>query len=261
MKFSQRIERTFSWIAIPNLTIYIIIGQVVVWLLENLVNYPMEAIALVPALVAKGEIWRLFTFIFFPPQTHVIFLIFAWMILYMTGSALEHFWGSYKYSCYVLLGWFLTVLATILGIFIYPVVIIPNLFITTSIFLAFAFVNPDFEFLIFFVLPVKVKWLAVLSLLMFGYEFVTGPLIIKVVVFAGIGNYLIFFWKDMINAVKGMKMRRENRTKYEAQQVSKDEPFHVCSVCGITDLDNPDMHFVYSAGKGYCEKCVGKDQE
>ncbi len=261
MKFTQRLERTFSWIAIPNLTLYIIIGQVLVWLLQNLANYQLTAIALVPGLVAKGEVWRMFTFIFYPPQTHVLFLIFAWLILFMTGSALEQFWGTFKYTCYVLLGWLLTLLAMVAGIFIYPSVMIPNLFITTSIFLAFAFVNPNYEFLLFFVLPVKVKWLAVLTLVMFGYEFVMGHLMIKIVVLAGIGNYLIYFGKEIVQIAKGAKMRRENRAKFEARQVSKADPFHTCAVCGLTDLDDPDMHFVYSGGKGYCEKCVGKEGE
>ncbi len=259
MKFTQRLERTFSWIAIPNLTIFIIIGQVLVWLLQNLANYPMDAIALVPALVIKGEVWRLFTFIFFPPQVNLIFLVFAWLILFMTGSALEEFWGSLKYTCYVLLGWFLTILAMVAGIFIYPNMPIPNLFITTSIFLAFAFINPNYEFLIFFILPVKVKWLAMLTLVMFGFELVTGHLIIKIVVLAGIGNYFLFFWKDMIDAAKGMKAQRANRARAEAQKVSESEPFHTCSVCGLTDLDDADMHFAYSDGKGYCEKCLRED--
>jgi len=261
MKFRQRLERAFSWMAIPNLTIFIVVGQVLVWLLQNLANYPMDAISLVPGLVLKGEVWRLFTFVFFPPRVHIIFLIFAWMILFMTGSALEHFWGSFKYTMYVLLGWFLTMLATVALLFIYPSYAIPNLFITTSIFLAFAYINPNYEFLIFFVLPVKVKWLAVLSLAMFGYYFVVGHPVIKITVAAGVGNYLIFFGGDMIRSLKGAKMRRENRERYESKQTSAEEPFHTCCVCGVTDIDDPNMQFVYSDGKGYCEKCVEKDNE
>ncbi|MEQ9824334.1 MAG: hypothetical protein ABQ298_08115 [Puniceicoccaceae bacterium] len=256
MKLSQRLERNFAWIAIPNLTLYIIIGQVMVWLLQNLANYPMDAIALVPGLVIRGEVWRLFTFIFFPPQTHFIFLVFAWLILFLTGTALEQFWGSLKYTGYVLLGWFLTVLATIAGIFVYPGVMIPNLFITASIFLAFAYVNPNYEFMIFFVLPVKVKWLAVFTLALFGYQFLTGHLIIKIVVLAGVGNYLIFFGRDMIQSLKGAQRRREHRQRYESQKVSAEEAFHTCSVCGVTDIDEPDMQFVYSDGKGFCERCI-----
>ena len=261
MRFRQRLENAFSWMAVPNLTIFIVVGQVLVWLLQNLANYPMNAISLVPGLVAKGEVWRLFTFVFFPPQMNVLFLIFAWLILFMTGSALEHFWGSFKYTMYVLLGWFLTLLAVVPILFIYPSFPIPNLFITTSIFLAFAYINPNYEFLIFFVLPVKVKWLAVLSLALLGYTFVSSHPVIKIAIAAGIGNYFIFFGSAMIRSVKGAKMRRENRARYESKQVSKAEPFHVCSVCGVTDNDDPNMEFVYSGGKGYCEKCVEKQVE
>jgi hypothetical protein len=261
MKILHRLERNFSWIAIPNLTIYLVLGQMLVWALQTFAHYPMEAIALYPALVAQGEVWRLITFAFFPPQMHPLFLVFAWLILFMMGNALEHFWGSFRYTLYVFSGLAFTILATVIAIFIQPNIQIGNLFISSSIFFAFAFLNPDYEFLMFFILPVKVKWLAILSggLLLVG--FLMSSFIGKIVILAGVGNFFLFFSRDLVMAIKGMKMRRENRARYESRIIDEDEPFHVCTICGITDKTDPDMHFVYSGGKGYCEKCVEKLDE
>ena len=256
MKGLQRLENKFSWIAIPNLTLYLVAGQVIVWAFQTFANYPLDAIALIPALVKHGEIWRLFTFAFFPPRMHPLFLVFAWMILYMMGTALEHYWGSFRYTLYVLSGLFFTALATLAAIFIEPNIIIPNLFISSSIFFAFAFLNPDFEFLLFFILPVKVKWLALLGGGLLLYTFLGAPFVYKIAIFGGVGNFFLFFTKDIIGRIRGAKMRKENRERYQAKVMEEDEPFHVCSVCGITDRQDPDMHFVYSDGKGYCEKCL-----
>lgn len=258
MKGLQRLERNFSWIAIPNLTLYLVIGQVVVWALRTFANYPMEAIALWPSLVMQGEVWRLVTFAFFPPQMHPLFLIFAWLILYMMGTALENFWGSFKFTLYVLSGIFLTILATVIAMFVAPNIHIDNFFISSSIFFAFAFLNPDYEFLMFFILPVKVKWLAILSWGLLLVSFIMSPFIYKIVMLAGVGNFFLFFGKDVVKMFRGMKMRRENRVSHESHKVSEEEPFHVCKVCGLTDKKDPDMHFVYSNGDGYCENCAEK---
>lgn len=261
MKGLQRLERNFSWIAIPNLTIYLVLGQVVVWALQTFAHYPMEAIALKPYLVAQGEVWRLITFAFFPPQMYPLFLVFAWLILFMMGNALEHFWGSFRFTLYVFSGLFFTILATFIAIFVQPNILIGNLFISSSIFFAFAFLNPDYEFLLFFILPVKVKWLAILSWVLLLVGFLMSPIMSKIVILAGVGNFFLFFGKDLVMLVKGMKMRRENRARHAAHVVDEDEPFHVCTICGITDKKDPEMHFVYSEGKGYCEKCVKKMDE
>ena len=261
MKGLQRLENKFSWIAIPNLTIYLVMGQVMIWLLQTFANYPMNAIALRPDLVAQGEIWRLFTFAFFPPRTHPLFLVFAWMILFMMGTALERHWGSFRYTLYVLSGFFFTAIAALIAIFIQPKIEIPNLFISSSIFFAFAFLNPDVEFLVFFILPVKVKWLAYIGGGLLLFSFFGVSFVYKIAILGGVGNFFLFFTKDIIGKIRGAKMRRDNRERHAARVMDEDEPFHVCTICGITDRQDPDMHFVYSDGKGYCEKCVQKLEE
>lgn len=260
MKLIDSLERRFGWIAIPNLIIYLVIGQVLVWAMRTFLNYPMDAISLVPLLVAQGEVWRLFTFAFFPPEMHPLFLIFAWYILFMMGNALEHYWGSFRFTLYVLSGLLFSVVAAGIALFLYPNVVISNIFISSSIFLAFAFLNPDYEFLLFFILPVKVKWLAMLTWILLLVSFLSSPLIGKVIILAGVGNFFLFFGKDVVQMFRNFGSRTQRRAKAKAAKPSEEEPFHVCSVCGTTDLKEPELHFVYKDGVGICERCIEKEK-
>lgn len=248
--------------AIPNLIYFIVIGQVVVWIFQTLLGVNLDKIMFIPGYVAQGEIWRLFTFPFYPPQTwHWLFLIFAWYILLMMGTALEQEWGSTKFSLYVFTGLFFAILAGVVGLFLSPGTPITNLFISTSIFLAFAFVNPNYEFMLFFILPVKVKWLAMLTGVFLLWAFIGSGMMGKVVILAGLGNYFIFFGRDMVTMVSDSKARAQNRTRFEQAKMSDEEPFHVCSVCGATDVSHPEREFFYTDGVGICNVCLEKQQK
>jgi hypothetical protein len=261
MSFVNRLERMFPWLAVQNLPIYLIGGQVLIWVLENIINYPMSAIALVPALVMKGEIWRLFTFAFFPPAISPFFLIFKWLILYITGSALEREWGSFKFTLFILTGLIFAWIVGGIALWIEPMVVIPNYFIDVTIFLAFAFVFPSYEFFVMFILPVKVKWLAVITWAMISFNLVFGSLLLKLVILGGVGNFLVFFAYDLYSMARNTRQQAKGAAKRAALRAVPEEAFHTCCVCGITDKSHPEMHFVYSDGKGYCENCVDKIED
>lgn len=250
-----------GWLAVPGITVYLVIGQVILWCLEVFAGYPMDAVVLIPASLAEGEIWRLFTFVFRIPPTHPIFVIFVWLILWMMGMALEQAWGTFRYCMFLYCGWFLSVLAAIAGMFFFPYVVISNLFVVTTVFLAFAYVYPDHEFLIFFVLPVKVKWLAMISWALLFVTFLTGGWVARMLVMVGVGNFFIFVGPEILARYrsKGSVQRKNPQAQVKAAgKQSEVEPFHVCVICGATDVDHPEREFVYSGGKGYCSECRDK---
>src|ERR1043165_464844 len=87
------------------------------------------------------------------------FLAFGWYLFYLMGSALEAYWGVFRYNVYLFVSYVLLV-----GLaFLTPAAPVTNMFILGSVFLAFAYLNPDFEMILFFILPVKIKWLAFIS--------------------------------------------------------------------------------------------------
>ena len=115
-----------------------------------------------------------------------------------------------------------------------------------SVFLAFAYLFPDFELLLFFILPVKIKWLALITWIGYFLGFAFGSWHTRLIILASIANFLLFFGRDIM-----LRMRAgRRRMAYQVQKITReDEPFHQCSICGITDVTHPEAEF------RYCTEC------
>ncbi len=244
MKFLQALERRFGWLAVPNLTLVLLAGQILAYGMMATGNLDLNRIILVPERVMAGEYWRLVTFLFMPPLTNLIFMAFAWYLFYLMGTSLEHTWGTFRYNLFIWIG----CIATVAAAFLAPQMPATNLFLGGSVFLAFAFLNPNFELLLFFVLPVKIKWLALLAWIGYGASFLFGNWVSRLMVVASVANFLIFFGRDIVFA---LRTRRRRAVFHAKQQVDAREPFHRCHTCGITDVSHPDMEF------RYCSQCEG----
>ena len=253
---------------IPGLMKYIAIGNVAVFLLD-LFSTRMSFTALIdfyPALVLQGQVWRLLTFVFVPINSHPIWFVFSVMLYYFLGNALERQWGSARFSLFYGLGVLLNVLV---GFVLYfasgrsPYVTTNMYYVNMSLFFAFATLYPDTQFMVYFIIPIKVKWLAWLDAALFAFAilqalFYGQPLMAAVPIVA-ILNYLVFFWDDLT----GMARRTGERAAYRARpqtinfkkaqkQVQQRRGYlHKCAVCGVTDADHPNMEF------RYCSKCSG----
>ena len=136
--------------------------------------------------------------------------------------------------------------------FLVPLYPATNIFIGGSVFLAFAFLYPDFELYLFFILPIKIKWLALLTWIGYAYQVLFGDWSTRLFVLASICNFLLFFGRDI-----RVRMRTGKRvmTTQAKQFTGVKEAFHTCTVCGKTDLTHPQMEFRYCpecSGLGYC---------
>jgi len=252
MPLLNRLERALGRFAIENLTLYLVIGQVFVFLMALLGRDLTGLIALQAGLVLKGQVWRLFSFVFEPQSlTNVAFgvtlTVFGWYLFYLMGSALEQFWGAFRYNLFLGLGWLLTVAVC----FLFPDAYATAIFIGGGVFLAFAYLNPDFELLLFFILPVKIKWLALLLWLRFSYYFIVGGWSLRLMLLAALANFLLFFGRDIVHGVRAGRRRMEQKARQFAASNDKPEPRHRCHICGKTDLSHPQMDF------RYCSKCAG----
>ena len=246
MNILNKLERRFGRYAVSNLTVMFLLPQIAVYILTFPQPQLLDALYLVPRLVLEGQVWRLLTFLAIPPVTNPIFAFFFWYLFYLMGTALEHFWGAFRYNVYLLIGYIATVAAS----FLVPFGTSTNAFLQGSVFLAFAFLNPDFVLYIFFILPVKIKWLALLTWLAYGYSLIVGSWLTRFLVLSSICNFLLFFsgeFKDRIRT--GRRHMKQQAVRFGA--VQKDEPFHRCIVCGITEKTHPDMDF------RYCTQCAG----
>ncbi len=255
MGLFHRLERALGRYALPNLALYLIGGQVLFFSLSLLTPFDVRRIMLWPALVLEGEWWRLFSFVLVPPtygqltMTQALFLAITWYFFYMISQALENHWGAFRFNLFFLLGWVLTVAAG----FLTPAYPVSYGFFAVSVFLAFAFLNPDFELYVFFILPVKIKWFALFMWLTFGFEFVTGDWSIRLAVLAATGNFLLFFTGAIVQRMKTGRQHMRQQVRRAAFQKDEDEPRHRCVVCGKTDRSDPQMDF------RYCSKCANDE--
>jgi hypothetical protein len=242
MNLLKQLERKLGRFAIHDLTLYLVGGQGLALLIGLTVPGFVGNMLLVPDAVLAGQWWRLISFLITPPSGNPIFAVFTLYFLYFMGGALEAHWGTFRYNVYVLIGFLLTIAAA----FAFPFYAASNVYITGSIFLAFAFLFPDYEILLFLILPVRVKWLALLTWLFYGYDFLTGGGPARLLILAAVANFLLFFGQDLFLRVR----YGHRKVKRQAKAVAdRDKPIHVCTVCGVTDKSNRTMEF------RYCTKC------
>ena len=255
MGFFNRFERIFGRFAIPSLALYLIGGQVMFLGFALLGQFDLGRILLVPALVTQGEYWRLFTFAFVPPvsgqltMVSAVFLAISWYFFNMISQALEAHWGVFRFNLFFLLGWALTVGVS----FLTPYQPTGYSFFAVSVFLAFAFLNPDFELYLFFILPVKIKWFALVMWLGFVYTFVMGGWNVRLTVLAATGNFLVFFSRDIVQRIRTGRHHMKQQVRRSAFRTDENEPRHRCTVCGKTDRTDRQMDF------RYCSKCANDE--
>lgn len=236
----NKLERRLEPLAIPNITLYIVIAQVFVLLTGLLRMIDVNKLVLVPAWVLQGEVWRLFTFVAMPPGFGIL-VAFAIYLFYLYGNALEQYLGVVRYNLFLFVGYVFTV-----GLaFLSPTAMATNLFLGGAVFLAFAFLNPDFTLHLFFILPVKIKWLALITWVFYGFTFVTGGATERLGVLAATGNFLLFFGRDIIQRVRTGQHRSRQHAKRERLRQELSGPMHRCSVCQRDSDTNAELDFRY----------------
>ena len=255
MKLLDRLEQKFGRYAVPHLTMFIIALQVVMYLLASANPAIFDNAALIPRRVLEGEYYRVLSFVIMPPNSvgalSAVWAFFYWYLLYLFGSTLENHWGAFRYNVFLLVGF----IATVAAAFLQPGSVVPvsNGFLYGTIFLAFARLNPDFELMLFFVLPVKVKWLALVAWIGYGLSFTAGVLgrdwLLCATILASVLNYLLFFGRDIGGKVKFVQRQAVRKAR---EVVVAAEPFHRCEACGATERSHPGMEFRYDGGKCYC---------
>ena len=269
MKFIDKLERKFGRFGIPNLTIYMIVCYVIGYALMIVNPGILNWLSLEPAYILRGQVWRLVTWVLYPPSTSGVlwFAIAVLFFYYPIGTSLERTIGTFKYTLYILSG----VIFTILGAFIlYFVlggnVLVGNVFstyyISLSTFLAYAMCYPDMQVLLMFIIPVKMKWMAIFYVVIVVYEMIqyimAGAWYLVIPIVASLLNFIIFYFgtKDFSRYnPKEIHRRNEFRRAMEPQGRMKSGSGsvtkHKCAICGRTELDDPNLEF------RFCSRCNG----
>ncbi len=251
-RFLGRLERTFiARLAIERLATFIVGGMGITYVLCMARPEFMQHLVLVPSLV-PSQPWRLVTFLFLPPRSSLLWVLLSLYFTWMVGSSLEQAWGALKFNIYYLLGALgITAAAFLTG------AAQTNEFLNMSLFFAFATLFPDYEIRLFFVLPVKVKWLGLLSAAYVAYQFAIGGMSHRVAIATVFANYLLFFAGHMVERLKGRRVlvrqaaRRAEQRPRDARAEARSADARACAICGKKQEDGADIRVCS------CEVCGG----
>ena len=270
---------------IPNLMLYIVLGNALVYLFTmtsgNLVVY--NTLCFNRGLILQGQVWRLFSYVFtsFSVTSNLLLVAVSYFCYYSLGRSIESSWGTFRFNLYYLSG----VLMMDLFAMAFGGILIPSeaylydfsslysgmgYYLNLTLFLGYATLHPDAQFLLFFIIPVRAWIFGVLDLALTLYEIYTlsFPLFCfphNLFPLVAILNYLLFFGKDVLNLLpptwrmKAKGRKSASRPKVirfpgvqEASVGTAKEPYtHRCTVCGRTDVSNPELEF------RYCSRCNG----
>lgn len=213
MKFINKIERKLYQYRIRPFFEYLIYAMGFVYIMD--LFFPSFQLSwrlmLWTPLILKGEIWRLFTFLVVPGGNSIIEMVLFLYFYYFIGTQLERQWGAPRFLIFYLLGALgamLSALITGFGV---------NTYLYLSLFLAFAIQYPEYQVLLFFAIPVKMKWLALLDLAYYLLTFVTGNWSARLAMLFSLVPILIFFGNDltqmMVSKYTLWKRRQAFRSK------------------------------------------------
>ncbi len=256
MKWFYKMENKLSKYAIHGLMRYFVALYAIGFVISiSNVGIYYEYLALDIQYVLAGQLWRIVTWLVYPPSTSIIFGAIMLWVEYSIGTSLERWWGSFRFNVFMLMSVVFHIIAAIIlynvdmnsGIAKY----ITPTSINMSLFLAFAATFPDAEFYLYFAIPIKAKYLAIFYVIIEAYAFITGSTIEKITIILSFLSVIIFFAvtrKPGLTRVKQMKKRTEFRNKVKMQTISS---MHKCAICGRTEKDSDNLEF------RYCSKCNG----
>ena len=303
----NKLEKKFGRFSIPYLYAVMIACIIIGYFIRYGAPGIYQELLLIPSyIVLKNQYWRLFTWIFTIPYEigsplSLIFLAINMFFYYYLGRSLEMYWGRFVYNLYIIGGALFTDICVLIGAFYYYVWS-PNAaahimdmeslqdsyyagvsithYMLMSIFLAFTVVGGDHVIYIYFILPVKMKWLGYMDLLILAYYFATGGFFTRIIIFCSVANYFVYFLnvkRRYTPSISDLKRKHKfSQAKKKSQKGRKHNVYnpdgtisfsgkviqlgtgnpegisiHKCAVCGKTEKDDPNLEF------RFCSKCNG----
>ena len=252
---------------IPNLMLYIVLGSAVVYFMSRMAgNYFLyNLLCFDRTSILRGQIWRLFTYPLTYDAGSLLLTAISLFCYYTLGRAMEYNWGTLRFNLFYLTG--------IVMMDAYCLLFGGRASVTylnLSLFLSYATMYPDSQFLLFFIIPIKAWIFALVDLLIVLFDLFTYPFPYSFFSIISLANYFLFFGKDVLNVIprswrirvsqlfgkktkqQKAKVIRFDTGSHEASHASTKTPYtHRCTVCGRTDLSNPELEF------RYCSKCKG----
>ncbi|MBO7297832.1 MAG: rhomboid family intramembrane serine protease [Clostridia bacterium] len=220
----DKLERKIGRFALRNLMTVIVAVTAVVWLLEMVV-YGRTGFSIYywlyfdKALILQGQVWRVVTFVFIAEQYNILYLALSLYFYWLIGNSLENEWGSFRFNIFYLCG----VLGAVASGFITEYA--TNYYLNLSLFLAFAILYPDFSVLLFYILPIKVKWLAIVDLVLLVVLAIFSSWIERIALIVALLNIALFFWRIPFDKLRARHRRKKWQKAVRRPKNNDDYPF------------------------------------
>lgn len=272
MDFLTKLERKFGKFSIPNLTLFLIVGFIIGFLIEVLEPSAISIINLDPEKILHGQIWRLITWVLMPPGGVSIFIILTLMFYWFVGRTLENVWGEFRYNLYIFSGILFTDIGVI-GIYLVLALTgqteliemffsvgleVSSYYLCLTMFLAYAALFPEQELITFFLfipVSVKVKWIGYLYvaylILDLCLYLIAGYIPVAVAIVMSVLNFILFYY--MLRGKYKASPKHKKRARKYKKNVRQTQIMtrHKCAICGQTEEDDPTLEF------RYCSRCKG----
>lgn len=261
MKFLNKMERKFGRYAIYNLPAVIIALYAAGYILSVFTPEILSYLTLEPYYILKGQIWRLISWVIVPPSGLDVFTIIMLFFYFSIGKTLERTWGAFRFNVYIFSGIIFTAIGAFIlyfalgGNILFGGYLFSTYYINMSIFLAFAISWPDMQVLLYFIIPIKMKWMGAIYGVLVLFEFFQTNWVGKVAILASLLNFVIYFLltRNYYKASPHEIRRKQQFKKEMAKSVPKmGETRHKCAICGRTEKDGDHLEF------RYCSKCNGE---
>lgn len=261
MNFLNKMERKFGKYAIQNLTFWVIGFYILGYIIEFTMPSVLIKLTLEPYYVMQGEVWRLISWILIPPSTSIIFLIFMLMCYYFIGISIERAIGTFRYNVYLIGGMIISIISAMALYGIYYLVTgniylgigsyYSTNYVNMSLFLMFAALFPNVQFRLYFLIPIKAKWMGVIEAVWVAFSFLGGGLAQRVAILASLANFLIFYL--CTRNYHRISPKEIHRKQVYRQQMRQPQGVtrHKCAICGRTEKDGDNLEF------RFCSKCEG----
>lgn len=246
---------------VRNLMIFIILGNIAVYFFSMMdtTGTLTGLLAFNAAQILHGQVWRLVTFVLVPNSGGLLMLAISLYFYYFIGTTLEREWGQAKFTVYYLSGMLFLILFGLLVYWLFEVTIVfTGYYLNLGMFFAFATFYADMRVLFFFIIPIKVKWLALIDLAYFILDIVTVSFPANLLPAVILLHYLVFCGAWLFDAIRPARVKQRAKTvnfKRAAERIHREQaqqPYNRrCDVCGRTDVSNPELEF------RYCSRCDG----
>lgn len=263
IRFERFCFRHRDW-GIPNLMLYISLGSALVYIM----TMATQSFALYGwlmfdrTLILQGQVWRLFTYPLAFYEGNPFFALLVLFCYYSLGRGIEHIWGTFRFNLFYFIG----VILMDIYCMLFPCQA-DVYYLNLSLFLAYATLFPDAHFLLFFIIPIKAWIFALIDLVLVLYGLLFYPFPVNLFSVISLANYFLFFGKDVLNLIPmSWRIKLKRKTSHSSRPAPSAQPkvipfrqeadqkpnyLHRCTICGRTDVTNPELEF------RYCSRCNG----